>query len=96
LLSKPEAIGVMAEIPEGAPVRFTWRRVMHKVTSAQGPERIEPEWWRHLDTPEQVRDYYALEDAQGARFWVFREGRYGEGSAQTGSMPAWFVHGLFA
>lgn len=107
LLAPPEPIAVMAEIPEGAPVRFTWRRVAHKVARAAGPERIEAEWWRQLPAhvPARSRDYYALEDEAGARFWVYREGRYAgdegrddEGRDNDGSdtRPAWFVHGVFA
>ncbi|MEM9357884.1 MAG: DNA polymerase Y family protein [Pseudomonadota bacterium] len=48
LLAAPEMITVMAEVPEGPPARFTWRRVMHRILKAQGPERIAPEWWRSL------------------------------------------------
>ena len=48
LLAIPEPITVLAEVPEGAPARFTWRRVTHTVVKAEGPERIEPEWWRML------------------------------------------------
>ena len=48
LLSPPEAITVMAEVPDGPPLRFTWRRVAYAVAKASGPERIAPEWWRHL------------------------------------------------
>jgi protein ImuB len=37
-----------------------------------------------------VRDYYRVEDQDGVRFWVFREGLY------TPKTPArWFLHGLF-
>jgi protein ImuB len=38
----------MAEVPDGPPLRFTWRRVAYAVEKAAGPERIAPEWWRHL------------------------------------------------
>ncbi|MGI9410345.1 MAG: hypothetical protein ACR2OV_09755, partial [Hyphomicrobiaceae bacterium] len=48
LLSPPEPITVMAEVPEGPPARFTWRRVAHRIVKAEGPERIGPEWWRWL------------------------------------------------
>lgn len=48
LLSPPELIAVMAEVPDGPPLRFTWRRAVYAVTKAAGPERIAPEWWRHL------------------------------------------------
>jgi protein ImuB len=41
----------------------------------------------------QPRDYYVIEDEQGRRYWIYREGLYGEtGEAQ----PKWFVHGLSA
>ena len=48
LLSPPEPITVIAEVPEGPPARFTWRRVAHRIVKAAGPERIGPEWWRWL------------------------------------------------
>jgi protein ImuB len=101
LLSPPEPIIVMAEVPEGAPLRFTFRRVKHRVIKAQGPERIAPEWWRHLRDaasddsapPARPRDYYTLETETGARFWVYRDGLY----TNTDEMgePTWFMHGLF-
>ena len=40
------ACKVLASVPDGPPMRFTWRRVTRRVVSAQGPERIAPEWWR--------------------------------------------------
>jgi protein ImuB len=51
LLAEPEPLDVLAEIPEGPPARFTWRRVTRRVVKAEGPERIAPEWWRALVTP---------------------------------------------
>jgi protein ImuB len=53
LLSPPEPITVMAEVPDGPPLRFTWRRVLYAVRKAAGPERIAPEWWRNLTAPGQ-------------------------------------------
>ncbi len=53
LLSPPEPITVMAEVPDGPPLCFTWRRVSHAVVRAAGPERIAPEWWTHLTAPER-------------------------------------------
>ena len=44
----PEPLEVIAEVPEGPPVRFTWRRVSRRVVKAEGPERIAPEWWLPL------------------------------------------------
>jgi len=71
---------------------FRWRKILHRVVRAEGPERICPEWWRAGDDNEeaQTRDYYRVESTQGLRFWVFREGSYG-----AGRMPRWFLHGLF-
>src|SRR5690606_4724404 len=46
LFSRPEPIDVpLTEIPEGPPLNFRWRRTMHRVLRAEGPERIAPEWW---------------------------------------------------
>ena len=92
LLTAPEPIRVIADIPEGPPARFTWRRVEHRVLRAQGPERLAPEWWREIDAKKsRTRDYYRLEDEGGAGYWVFREGFYNSDEAP----PRWFVHGLF-
>ncbi len=89
MFDPPQPVEVLAEVPDGPPLRFRWRRVLHEVARAEGPERIAPEWWRAPASRE--RDYYRIEDAAGRRFWVFREGLYG-GDAQ----PRWFLHGLFA
>ena len=51
LFAEPEPLDVLAEIPEGPPARFTWRRVTRRVVKSEGPERIAPEWWRELVTP---------------------------------------------
>ncbi len=92
LLAAPEPIDVIAEVPEGPPARFTWRRVERRVARAEGPERIAPEWWREIGGKASgTRDYYRIEDESGAGYWVFREGLYGRDEGQ----PAWFLHGLF-
>ena len=93
LLAKPEPVTVLAEIPEGPPARFTWRRVTRRVVKAEGPERIAPEWWRALTFTGKPRDYYRIEDEHGCRYWVFREGLYQERAKDP---PTWFLHGLFA
>jgi len=90
LLPRPEAIKVMAEIPDGPPIRFTWRRVSYRVARASGPERVEDEWWR--GRKRRPRDYYRIETAEGWRFWIFRAGFYGESEAA----PEWRLHGFFA
>ena len=100
MLCAPEPIEVIAEIPEGAPCRFRWRRVLHEVTTAYGPERISPEWWGGLmgeshtgaqNHNRKTRDYYRVEDMQGHRFWLYRDGLY---ERETGN-PRWFMHGVF-
>ena len=89
LFQPPQPIETMAEVPDGSPMRFRWRRVLHEVVRSEGPERISGEWWRAPD--QRTRDYYRVEDREGRRFWLFRQGLYGE--AQE---PRWFIHGLFA
>jgi len=90
LFQPPQRIEATAEVPDGPPMQFRWRRVLHEVALAEGPERIAPEWWR--GNPEaSARDYYRIEDNAGRRFWIFREGLYGRDQA-----PQWFLHGLFA
>lgn len=96
LLPWPEPIDVIAPVPDGPPVLFRWRRQPHRVAAAEGPERIEAEWWEHDGghDPERAppwRDYYRIEDENGRRFWVYRLGGYVPG------VPArWFLHGRFA
>ena len=118
---------MLAQVPEGPPARFTWRRVTRRVVKAEGPERIAPEWWRELVTPSPgkgeggdghrpspggghvassvrsnphpgpppsrgreiratPRDYYRIEDEEGRRYWVFREGLY-QGAARQICLP---------
>jgi protein ImuB len=88
LLARPELIETLATVPDGPPLRFRWRRVLHEVVAAEGPERIDGAWWNE-DGP--ARDYFRVEDRAGLRFWLYRHGLY---RAQTA--PLWFMHGLFA
>jgi protein ImuB len=92
LFTHPEQVEVIAEVPDGPPLRFRWRRVLHEVARAEGPERIAPEWWREIDAGHATRDYFRVEDAEGRRFWLFREGLY----ERETTAPAWYLHGLFA
>ncbi len=89
----PEPIVALAALPDAPPARFTWRRRARRILRAQGPERIAPEWWR--DPGARPRDYYVVEDAEGRRYWLFREGLY-EGETDPDRPPAWFIHGAFA
>jgi protein ImuB len=89
LLPIPEPIEAIAPVPDDPPVSFHWRRIQHRVAFADGPERIEPEWWR-AETSAKARDYYRVEDLAGRRFWLYREGPYG-----APEPPRWFLHGFF-
>jgi protein ImuB len=88
LLQQPELVETIAEIPEGPPIRFRWRRAFYEVTRAEGPERIAAEWWKEDGL---TRDYYRVEDRAGHRFWIYREGLY---DRETPS-PRWFLQGMF-
>ena len=79
---RPAPIPVLSVIPEGPPVRFEWQGESHVVARWWGPERIETGWWRGGDVR---RDYYLVETAAGAQFWLFR----------TLGPQTWFVHGEF-
>lgn len=89
LFPRAQPIEAMAELPDGPPAQFRWRRVMRRIVRAEGPERIAPHWLRAPHG--RLRDYYRVEDAQGRRYWLYREGAYGEALP-----PRWFLHGLFA
>ncbi|KQT31423.1 protein ImuB [Sphingomonas sp. Leaf412] len=93
LLSRPERIDhVIAELPDYPPLRFTWRGVTHRIVRGDGPERIAGEWWRRAAEAQAVRDYFAVEDDTGERFWLFRRG---DGlRVETGDLT-WYMHGTF-
>ena len=95
LFDPPQPIEVIAEVPDGPPHRFRWRRALHEVRRFEGPERIASEWWKRkdggVDRAGLTRDYYRIEDARGRRFWIFRHGLYDEKPD-----PRWYLHGQFA
>ncbi len=88
LLSKPELVDVTAPIPNYPPMLFRYRGKLHKIIRADGPERIEQEWWIQEG---QHRDYYRVEDEFGNRYWLFRSGHY-----SVEKTYQWFIHGFFA
>lgn len=94
LFDPPQLIEVIAEVPDGPPHRFRWRRSQHHVVRFEGPERIAALWWKHAPGGKAglTRDYYRVEDARGRRFWIFRHGLYDSEKPD----PRWYVHGLFA
>jgi protein ImuB len=87
LLPEPEPIEVMVVLPDYPPMHFRYKSEVIRIVSADGPERIEQEWWLQNGPP---RDYYRVEDESGARYWLFRLGLYGN------RKPQWFLHGFFA
>ncbi|HEU5292496.1 MAG TPA: DNA polymerase Y family protein [Cyclobacteriaceae bacterium] len=87
LLQTPELIEVTSLIPDYPPMLFLHRGKRHKIVKADGPERIEQEWWLQRG---QHRDYYRVEDEEGKRYWIFRLGHYHDEKFQ------WFIHGFFA
>ena len=98
LFEPPEPVEAFWLLPDDPPFRFTWRRRRHRVTRADGPERIADEWWRpegsgtgSRESGDAIRDYYRVEDEEGRRFWLFRSG-FHVGDYK----PRWFVHGVFS
>ncbi len=108
LLRQPEPIEAIASLPGEPPVLFRWRQRLHKVVSARGPETVAPDWWlcpeadgltsspaergRHSRRHAGLRNYFAVEDSEGSRFWLFKDGA---GNEAEGPLPRWFLHGIF-
>lgn len=92
LLDNPEKIAVLYATPDGHPQRFRWRGQVHEVARVEGPERIAPEWWRERGGA-RLRDYYRIEDGEGRRYWIYRQGIVGDG---RGGAPDWYLQGLCA
>jgi protein ImuB len=92
LFARPQPLDQtpMATAPDGVPLRFRWRRLLHEVIASEGPERIAMEWWRDTKGQALTRDYFRVACKDGSRLWLYREGLYHE------TAPRWFVHGLFA
>ena len=70
-------------LPKPTPIEqwpgFDWRKARLSL-----PERIESGWWDEADA---TRDYYRLDQNDGARLWVF----------QNRQAPRdWFVQGIYA
>ena len=92
LFERPEPVEAIAQVPDGPPVQFKWRRVTHDVAYAEGPESIALQWWRDDRGLPITRDYFRIETRQGARVWLYREGIYQD----RDNPPHWFLHGIFA
>lgn len=88
VLSKPAPIEVTAPIPDYPPMLFRYKGQLHKIVRADGPERIEQEWWLQQGLH---RDYYQVEDEEGNRYWLFRAGHY-----DAAKNYQWYLHGFFS
>jgi protein ImuB len=114
LLLRPEPIKALAEVPDGPPLRFTWRRVARRIVKAEGPERIAGDWADpigNVDLASATRDYYRVEDEEGRRYWLFRQGLYDSpgcadadrqvdaagrpGQGDAANHICWYIHGVF-
>lgn len=87
LLANPVLIQVTAPVPDYPPMNFRHMGLLHTIKKADGPERIEAEWWLQEG---QHRDYYYVEDENGKRYWIFRSGHYDAANNQR-----WYLHGFF-
>jgi protein ImuB len=87
LIDPPAPIEIAEIIPGKWPVRIRVGCQLHRIVRAEGPERLTPEWWREQPAAWSTRDYYRIEDEQGARFWIFRETRRIEAGER------WYLHG---
>ena len=96
LLQRPEQVSVTALLPDDPPRQFQWRRHAHRIVRVEGPERLADEWWRSrtngkyapANSIPPARDYYRVEDDDGGRFWLFRDGPH--------NAAKWFLHGFCA
>ncbi len=88
LLPVPASIEVTAPIPDYPPMNFRYKGKLHVIKKADGPKRIEQEWWLQQG---EHRDYYAVEDEAGGRYSIFRLGHY-----DAEKFGGWFLHGFFA
>jgi protein ImuB len=103
LLSKPQTIAVIHQVPDGPVARFrwmkdgdewpeVWKQDWQEIVACEGPERIAMEWWRNDRGEKLERDYFRVESETGARFWLYREG-----CQQSGKLvPRWYMHGFLA
>lgn len=87
LVDPPERVAAIAALPDAPPALFTWRGRRCRVARADGPERVFGEWWRSDAEVSAQRDYYRVEDPEGARYWLFRDAPAAEGGR-------WWLHGL--
>jgi protein ImuB len=109
LLPAPEAVTVIAEVPDGPPARMIWRRVTYRFLKASGPERISAEWWTNPAPPppdvsptmQELGGFY-VEGHSTRDYYIAEddEGRrfwlFREGLFGLNPQPRWFLHGFFS
>ncbi|KXV02693.1 protein imuB [Gluconobacter potus] len=92
LFDLPVRVRVTALLPDGAPRQFVLRRQTHRIAAADGPERLQGEWWRTPCDYAALRDYWQVETTTGLRLWLFRQG---DGIHDWSGSGDWFLQGLF-
>ena len=80
-----------------------WWRAPQRLKLVEAPKPKEPEPGETPEPPPYIpnlklfepdagtRDYYLVEDQDGHRYWVFRQGFY-----SGAHKPVWYLHGIFA
>ena len=73
LLLLPEPAAIHVEWPDQCrqPLWFDYDGERIAIRCGKGPERIETGWWKESELVR--RDYYVLEAADGARYWIFSD-----------------------
>ena len=83
--------------------REWWRPPVPSLSGPEAPPETEAERAAHIrersETRESedvgaTRDYYRVEDEDGRRYWLFRQGLYDRGAQEK--LPSWWLHGVFA
>lgn len=68
LRRRPIPVEVTALLPNGPPAQMRWRGKVRRVLKAEGPLRLEPEWWRGGEAGS--RDYHRIELPDCERLWL--------------------------
>ena len=69
---RPEVVEVTASA-SATPIALRWRGRVYPLTRAEGPLRLEPEWWHGGALP-SARDYHRVQLASGERLWLCHAG----------------------
>lgn len=85
---RPRGIDVVCLSPDGPVVSMRQGGKHHVIVTSIGPERIAGRWWLLHDPATAIpqRDYFKVQDEQGAWWWIYRESHTGR----------WFCHGQWA